>query len=82
MDAGGARTLPDFQKINPEGIYTLAEAAALKGVSYQSALYAVHAGNLRAREDGGRYVVSGSALRAWKPGRRPKRLPLGPGREP
>jgi hypothetical protein len=73
--------LPDFQKINPEGVYTLAEAAALKGVSYQSALYAVHAGNLRARQDGGRYVVSGTVLRGWRPGRRPKRQPRAPGRD-
>jgi hypothetical protein len=74
--------LPDFQKINPREFYTLAEAASLKGVSYQSALYAVHAGHLRARRDGGRYVVSGAVLYHWRPGRRPRRHPVGPGREP
>ncbi len=74
--------MPDYQKVDPTGVYTLAEAAALKGVSYQSALYAVHAGHLRAQQVGGRFVVSGAALKAWRPGRHPRRLPLAPGREP
>ncbi|MEA2585421.1 MAG: hypothetical protein QOF33_3506 [Thermomicrobiales bacterium] len=74
--------MPDFQKVNPTGVYTLAEAAALRGVSYQSALYAVHAGHLRAEQVGGRFVVSGTALKAWRPGRRQRRLPVAPGREP
>ncbi|HEY7032706.1 MAG TPA: excisionase family DNA-binding protein [Thermomicrobiales bacterium] len=74
--------MPDFQKINPQGSYTLSEAAALKGVSYQSALYAVHSGHLRAERVGGRFVISGTALKGWRPGRRPRRQPIWPGREP
>jgi len=74
--------LPEYQKIDPNLDYTLAEAAALKGVSYQSALYAVHAGHLRAERVGGRFVIPGTALKGWRPGRRPRRQPIWPGREP
>lgn len=77
----GIRSLPDFQKIDADGSYTLAEAAALKGVSYQRVLYAVHKETLRATRIDNRFVVSGADLLTWKPGRRSHRKPLWPGRE-
>lgn len=73
--------MPDFQKIDPKSSYTLSEAAALKGVSYQSALYAVHNGTLRATRERSRFLVTGSALLNWHPGRQTRRKPASPGRE-
>lgn len=50
-----------------EDVYTMAEAARLKGVSYHTVSRAVRRGTLPARRLGRMALISADELRAWRP---------------
>lgn len=60
--------------IPPDALYTLEQAAVLKGVSYRTVMRAVRSGILPPHHRGNLTVVSGADLATWQPMRR--RAPL------
>ncbi len=58
-----------------QAVYTMAEAARLKGVSYHTVSRAVRTGRLPCARMGRQVLIPGEALEAWRPmvERRPKR---------
>ncbi len=62
---------------NDQAVYTKAEAARLKGVSYQTVSRAVRTGELHCTRTGRQILIPADGLEAWRPmvERRPRRYP-------